>query len=211
MKRLAILAVVIFIFSCGGKNSHSKDIVTLKKELKTGYIIFQTLPGELSQVICEITESPISHCGMIIRNENGDLSVIEAIGPVRIVPFDDFIKHGIKEKFAVIKLKDNNFKDFDKVVTEAKKFLGRPYDILYKFDDENIYCSELLFKAFYNAAKMEIARKVKLGDLNYKGSVDFIKSITGGEIPLEREMVTPVDVYNSKLFVKVFSNYTDQL
>ena len=209
MKRLALLAAVLFIFSCGVKNSRYKSVSQLKKELKTGHIVFQTLPGELSQAICEITESPISHCGMIIRKDNGELCVIEAIGPVRIVPFDDFIKNGIEKKFAVIKLKDNDFKEFDEVVTEAKKFLGRPYDLLYRFDDENIYCSELLFKAFYNATKMEIAGKVKLRDLNYKGNVGFIKAVTGGEIPLEREMVTPVDVYNSKLFVKVFSNYTD--
>jgi hypothetical protein len=106
-------------------------------------------------------------------------------------------------------MRDDSFEDFDKVVKEAKKFLGRPYDLLYRFDDENIYCSELLFKAFYNAAKIQIAGKVKLKDLNYKDNADFIKSITGGEVPLEQEMVTPVDIFNSRLFVKVFSNYTD--
>jgi hypothetical protein len=209
MKRLAIFLTVVFlIFGCKGKSLIPKNSALIKEELKTGDIIFQTLPGELSQVISDVTESSLSHCGMIIREDSGELNVIEAIGPVRIIPIDDFIKNGINERYAVIRLKRRRFKDIDTVAAEAKKYLGRPYDLLYKLDDEYIYCSELVYKAFYNAAKIKIAEPVKLKDLNYKNSVGFIRAVTGGDLPLEREMIVPIDIFNnSDLFEKIFSNY----
>jgi hypothetical protein len=186
---------------------YAKGQTALKDDLKTGDVVFQTLSSELSAVIAEVTESPLAHCGMVIRDKKGGLFVIEAVGPVRVIPFDTFIDNGIDKKFAIARMKDGNGIDFDKVVTEAKKFLGRPYDFQYRFDDEYMYCSELVYKAFNNAEQLKIARIVKLKDLKYKDNIEFIKSLTGGEVPLEREMVTPVDIYNSDLFYKIFSNY----
>jgi len=186
------------------KRAHKSFAVS---DYKTGDVIFQALPSELSSVISDVTKSEISHCGMVIRGVDGTVSVIEAVGPVRIVPIDKFINNGIGKKIAVVRMKGKTPKYYDPVVKEARKFLGRPYDFVYQFDDEKIYCSELVYKAFYNAYKLKIAKIVKLGDLNYKDNVEFIKQLTGGELPLEREMVTPVDVYNSDLFVKLFTDF----
>ncbi len=197
---LALLALLVI----AGVISCKPDI---KKELMTGDIIFQTLPGELSEAISAITGSPLSHCGMVIKKDDNALSVIEAVGPVRIVPLDDFIASGIDSRFTVVRFIDADQLDFDDIISEARKFLGRPYDYLYRFDDENIYCSELLYKAFYNSAKIKIAKLVKLKELDYKARLGFIKSITGGKVPLEREMVTPVDIYTSDKFNEIFTNY----
>lgn len=202
-RRIFLLMIsLLFIFGCKDKGFNEND-------LKSGDIIFQTLPGELSEVISKVTETPMSHCGMVIKSKNGDIKVIEAVGPVRIIAIDDFIRQGINKSFAVIRLKRDDL-DIDKVIKEAKKFLGKPYDYLYKLDDKEIYCSELVYKAFLNGAGVKIARTVKLKSLNYKGSIPFIKSLTGGEVPLERDMVTPIDIYNnSNLFTKLYSDYAN--
>ena len=150
---------------------------------------------------------------MIIRSESGDISVIEAVGPVRIIPLDDWIAQGVDRKFAVIRLKETDYNYlsknnlFDSIISEAKKFLGRPYDFRYRLDDQYIYCSELVYKAFKNAVKWEIAKKVKLKELNYKVEAEFIKKLEGGDVPLERVMVTPIDIYNSTKFQKIFSSF----
>ncbi|MFC1855258.1 YiiX/YebB-like N1pC/P60 family cysteine hydrolase [Thermodesulfobacteriota bacterium] len=206
-KSLLIIIAVIFLFTgCKEKSSSSKQD-DFFSALKTGDVIFQKLPSELSRVISEVTKSELSHCGMIIRTDDKTLKVIEAVGPVRIIPIDDFINNGIDKKFAVIRLKDVSAIDFDAVVDESKKFLNRPYDFQYRFDDEYIYCSELVYKAYLNAENIKIAKVVKLKELNYKDNIPFIKSLTGGDVPLEREMVTPVDLYNSNKFEKLFSNF----
>ncbi len=199
---ISIFVLLLFLTGCRA-GEHKFD----PNGLKTGDVIFQTLTGELSEVIVEVTSSPISHCGLVIKNANGSLSVIEAVGPVRIVPLKKFIAKGIDKKYAVVRLKDDGFNQFPAVVKEAKKFLGRPYDFQFQLDDEYMYCSELVYKAYFNATKLKIAKIVKLKDLKYKNRTGFIKSVAGGKVPLERSMITPVDIYNSRLFTRLYSDF----
>jgi hypothetical protein len=79
-------------------------------------------------------------------------------------------------------------------VAEAERFLGKPYDIHYEFDDAKIYCSELIFKGFKAATGEDLGRVRKLGDLKWQPYEAVIRQIENGGLPLERPMITPRDM-----------------
>ncbi len=61
-------------------------------------------------------------------------------------------------------------------------------------DDAKIYCSELIYKAFKKAGGGALGITRLLGDLNWKPHEQTIRAITGGQVPLSREMITPKDL-----------------
>ncbi len=44
-------------------------------------------------------------------------------------------------------------------MTAAKKELGKPYDARYRWDDERLYCSELVVKAFARGAELSVGKQ----------------------------------------------------
>lgn len=84
---------------------------------------------------------------------------------------------------------------------------GRPAsgcDIHDSFDDERIYCSELIFKAVKTATGVQLGKVQKLGELNWEPHEAFIRSIEG-YVPNEREMITPQSLSEAKELTLVFS------
>ena len=61
-------------------------------------------------------------------------------------------------------------------------------------DDESIYCSELIYKAYRDATKGSLGKLVKLGDLKWRPYQQIIERLEGGPVPVEREMITPRDL-----------------
>lgn len=175
-------------------------------DLRAGDFIFQHLPARLTRVIADITKSQYSHCGMIVKKEDG-FYVLEAIGPVEETPLVEWIDRGIGHRITVVRLKQQYRKDIPDIIKAAYKFIDAPYDILYEMDDEKIYCSELLYKAVLNSTGIRLGKTVKLGDLDWRPYEAFIRYITGGDLPLEREMITPEDIACSDKVDTVYSTF----
>jgi len=160
-----------------------------------GDIVFQRLGGaELLEMIAGITQSDYTHCGIVARGANGKWKVIEAIGPVREVGLDQWISAGDRGGFAVYQLKEEHREAIPAVIAAARKEIGKPYDIRYRFDDEKIYCSELVFKAYRTATGEKLGNVKILEELNWEPFKDFIKELEQGPVPLKREIITPLDL-----------------
>ncbi len=177
----------------------------LQYPAKEGDIIFQSLAGiELADVIEGATQSPYSHSGMVIK-KNELWYVREAAGPVQDTLLLLWIARGYENKFAVFRLKPAYQKYIPAMIEESEEFMGLPYDMLYELDDEKIYCSELIYKAFLNVSGEKLGRLRKLKELNWQPYKEFIIDLAG-ELPLERLMITPKDLSEAKQLEKVFSN-----
>ena len=109
-------------------------------------------------------------------------------------PLDTFILRGRQSSFAVYRFQDRYTTKIPQIVAEAERFLGKPYDIHYEFDDAKIYCSELIFKGFKAATGEELGRIRKLGELKWQPFEALIRQIENGGLPLERPMITPRDM-----------------
>ena len=75
----------------------------------------------------------------------------------------------------------------------------------YRFDDEAIYCSELIWRGWEAATGKELGTAVTLGSLNWQPYQAVIQAIEGpGNLPLDRKMITPRDLAKAKELKLVF-------
>lgn len=199
---LSALLVILAITSVSPLLAGVK--ATSDYEPKEGDIIVQSLPNnQLTHAIVGVTESPWSHCGVVVKR-NGKWKVAEAIGPVREVALDRWIKQGKNNRFQVFRLKDEHQHTVTPFLAALEPYMGRPYDIRYRMDDQNIYCSELIYKAYRDATGKELAKPDALGDLNWRPHEDFIRHIEKGHLPLDRKIITPVALTRSPLVQRVY-------
>jgi hypothetical protein len=157
-----------------------------------GDVVFQSLPrSPLVDTIEGCSESRFSHCGIVTRS-GSEFVVLEAFEKVGFTPLAKWIDRGRNGAFSVFRWQNGAAQHVPDVIDAARDFLGRPYDIHYSMDDEAIYCSELIFKAFHKVTGENLGVLVTLGDLNWRPFEATIRQIEGGPPPLEREMITPV-------------------
>lgn len=196
---LLILAAVLVLAGCSRAGLSGNAAY----EPREGDIFFQSFPhSPLTETIEGVTESPLSHCGILHRHEEGWV-VIEAVEPVRETPLADWIRRGREGVYVVFRLKDPYRDRIPAMVAAARTYLGRPYDMRFTFDDRKIYCSELVFKAFRDAGGGELGTIQKLGDLNWRPHEIYIRRLEGGPLPLERELITPRSVSEAPQLEKV--------
>jgi len=139
--------------------------------------------------------------------KDGKWIVIEAVGPVKETPLTMWIKRGVNGEILALRFKEQYTVKIPEFIKSANGYLGRPYDMQMEMDDEKIYCSELVYKAFNNVYHEEIGKTQKLGDLNWKPNEKFIKSVEKGPVPLDRIMITPRAIAESDKMTVVFTSY----
>jgi len=172
---------------------------------RVGDVVFQSLPsGELSRLIEGTTGSPFSHCG-VVALDRGRWVVVEAIGPVLETPLERWIRRGRGGRIWAYRLAADKRAAIPAFVAAARSFLGRPYDKRYRMDDERIYCSELVHKAYRRACGQSLGRLVALRDLNWRPHAATIRRLEGGDPPLDREMITPRDLARAAELQPVFA------
>ena len=131
--------------------------------LKTGDLVFQDTLSSQSAAIRAATKSAYTHVGMV-RVYKGNTYVIEAVGPVRVVPFKRFVKQGDKSKVTIVRDESLSDDEREALYKAAKKYKGRPYDFFFSTMNNSIYCSELIWNA-YKDAGLEIGKVQKVSEL----------------------------------------------
>lgn len=170
---------------------------------QNGDIVFQDSESTQSKAIKLATKSNYSHCG-IVMNLNDEWMVLEAVQPVRVTPIDEWIAQGTDGKYANKRLKDTDILT-EKVGTKmwqvGESFLGKNYDVFFDWGDERLYCSELVWKIYERGAGIELGSRKKLKEynLNSKEVKEQLKLRYGADVPLNREMISPQDIFESDL------------
>ena len=183
---LAAVALLALLAGCAGQPSQPESA-----RLQDGDILFESVPhSRLVDTIEGCTHSPFSHCGIAHTTAAG-WTVIEAAGPVREIPLPQWIKQSRDGHFVAYRLRRPYRHFIPAMIAATRQYYGRPYDIAYRFDDEKIYCSELIFKAYRAASGENLGQVQKLGALDWQPFQAAIERINGGPVPLERELITP--------------------
>ncbi|WJS92977.1 YiiX family permuted papain-like enzyme [Flavobacterium johnsoniae] len=189
----------------------NKSEKTVAGKFKDGDLIFQTSESKQCEAVRIATNSKFSHCG-IIYDINGKWFVFEAVQPVKLTPIEDWIKHGRDNKYVVKRLKDEsalNSQIIEKMKQYSQQFDGKEYDAYFEWTDNRIYCSELIWKIYKNAAGIELSKLRELKDFNLNDSrvQKILKERYGNDIPLEEKVVAPSDLADSNLLKTVIDTY----
>lgn len=180
------------------------------KDIKEGDIIFQTSKSSQSKAIKIATKSKYSHMG-IIYISNGDYFVYEATHIVKLTPLKEWILRGLEANFVVKRLKMRNRylteDNLRKMYSKGEEYKGKSYDLFFNWSDEQIYCSELVWK-IYNSIGLEIGELQHLEDFDLKSKVVRVKlkERYGNKIPFKETVISPSSMYNSDLIETVISN-----
>lgn len=176
-------------------------------EKQEGDIVFQSSPLQPLVLMIEgCTSSPLSHCGLL-RKDGDKWVVVEARRNVHETDFDEWVKTGRGEHLAVYRLKEQWRPKIADMIAATRKHLGKPYDMHFDMNDSELYCSELVYKAFKDATGEELGKTQKLGELDWKPWKLGIEQLEGGTVPLDRIMITPRAISESEKLEAVFTNF----
>jgi hypothetical protein len=181
--------------------------LTLNKyKPQIGDVVIQEITpcGRLLRTVKGVTKSDWCHCG-VVDKVDGQWVVCEAVGSgVQYTPLFQFLLRGETIHFAAYRLSAPFREHAPAFARNCVKYLGRPYDIQYELDDEKIYCSELVYKAYKDTTGETLGVVEEFGTLHWQDYVDDIRHYHGGgPLPLDRKVVTPVSLTRSPQLEKV--------
>jgi len=166
--------------------------------VQDGDIIFQTSRSSQSEAIQLATQSPFSHVGIIVI-QDGEPMVYEANGPVAFAPLKEWIRHGERKKYRIMRTIEP--------LSEAQKadmrvagegYAGIPYDLQFEWSDKRMYCSELVWK-IYSGAGLRLAepRPFSSYRLSHPEVRAKIEERWGTNVNWNELMVAPSDLAES--------------
>lgn len=169
------------------------------QEVREGDIIFQTSKSRQSPLLQVATRSKITHCGIIVMRE-GKPYVLETLKTLVLTPLDKFIARGEGGRYWLKRA------DVENVKIKYGKYLGKPYDSAFSFDNDIYYCSELVYDIYLNQLGIKLCEPKKVGDylILCTDKLPIIeKEMSRRGITTEQQAVAPVDLFESNLLKDV--------
>lgn len=195
------LRLLIFVFisltisSCGQKSTVPQD----------GDIVFHESTSRQSPIIKLAQHSKWTHCGIVFHI--GDKAyVYEAVVPVRYTPLKDWVARGKDGVYCAKRLKSPlSASSIEKMKTVGAKYKGKHYDTLFQWSDNRMYCSELIWKIYFEGAGIEVCKPNHFSD--YSISLPRVKKLIkeryGDKFDPSEQIVSPQALFKSKLLKKV--------
>lgn len=171
MKTILIALSIFAIFGC-------------KQNYKEGDIVFQESQSRQSLLIHKATGSKWTHCGIIIEKDDG-LYVLEASKTVRLTPFSQWKAQGKGGSIKSRRVTDDSLK------VKYQKYLGKSYDLAFRFGNNKWYCSELIYDIYKNQFNIELCKPRKVKEYQTEG---MEKQMRKRGITQEQLVVAPSDL-----------------
>jgi hypothetical protein len=208
---LCALYVSLQVFPVNPFVASTKEADNTQK-VEDGDVIFQTSESPQCEAVRIATNSKFSHCG-IIYNINGKPFVFEAVQSVKLTRLEDWIASGKDKKYRVRRLKNAaeilTPETLQKMKDYSQQFMGKDYDAYFEWTDRRIYCSELIWKIYKNAANIELSEIKRLKNFNLKDErvQKILKERYGNTIPLEEKVVSPADLADTDILETIMDTY----
>jgi uncharacterized protein YycO len=203
------LVLMLFVLVFAGKKYVFGN--KTKLEYQNGDMILQTNTSGQGLAIQLATNSKYTHIGVLFK-ENNEWMVYEAVQPVQKVTLSEFILRGENSQYTILRLKNDSLVKLDHVTQKMKNYLlkqiDKDYDWVFNWSEEEMYCSELVYKAYLNAGiKISDTKLLKDYKLSHPIVQAQLKERYGNNIPLNDTMVAPSDIANGNRLKVVFDNY----
>ena len=201
-KTLYILGIVLIVIALPFMQI-AKETLTAEtgpvSEVREGDVIFQTSKSQQSPLIQIATRSKITHCGIIVMR-GGKPYVLETLKTLVLTPLDKFIARGEDGKYWIKRSSRENIK------IKYAKYLGKPYDLAFKFDNGRFYCSELVYDIYQKQLGIQLAEPRQVKDyliLFTDRHPKLKRAMKRRGISKEQYAIAPVDIFNSEYLESV--------
>lgn len=216
---LTLSSLVFVVFSLISLNLSIKKSFTNKLKsgavetqdtLRDGDIIFQISEEGQGKAIQLATGSKYTHVGIIFKID-GTWQVFEAVEPVRRISLELFKANGDSGRFVIKRLlASDSVLNMDKIAnmkTYLNSQLGKHYDPYFNWGDEQIYCSELVWKCYRKIGiSLSELKQLKTYDLSSPLVKKTLKERYGNNIPYQEKVVSPGDIFESVKLMEVMAN-----
>lgn len=216
-----LVSILVLAIACNNRvpreeranSSSSTPIKSMKSAveqgLRDGDIIFQESTSNQSDMVRALTRSRWTHMGVVFKAANQTF-VLEAVNPVRMTLLQTWVSRGRERRYAVKRLRRAESKLTAETLERMQKlgatWLGRPYDRRFQWNDESLYCSELVFKLFDRGAGIRLGKLERASDLNLNSPLvqaALKKRFAGGGFDPNETVVTPDSIFNDDQLVDV--------
>jgi Permuted papain-like amidase enzyme, YaeF/YiiX, C92 family len=195
------------------------------KNFKRGDVIFQTSTSSQSLAILLASNSRFSHMGIIDFDTDGKMVVLEATLTTRETPIVDWVGRGAGGRIAVYRLPNLSELETKSIAAAGRAHLGKPYDLYFYSDENELYCSEFVHLAFKVGAAVNLGEFQKIGTLNLDNfaarrvikrrwqryplcengkAKDFEACLS---ILQSQELITPSSIAADKQLERIYNNY----
>jgi uncharacterized protein YycO len=195
-------------------------------KLKSGDILFiRSNSGARADSIEAITEAPLTHCGIVIKQGKSTI-VYEGVGhpgdykDVEKWQRDESTGKGTPPPVPLHSIYVRRYTGslegkLDALGKRAKELHDTPYDNAFAWNNhagsgkEYIYCSELIWKAFHDAVGVDLGDPHPLKDYLEGGPAKKAKAeaafkmYLGEHYNLEEKVISPTDVFKSNKLTPV--------
>jgi hypothetical protein len=199
-RSLILLTLLVAAGAAFGLWSLSHDGPALSKTqqdaLREGDIVFQQTGGEQGRAVQLATGSPWTHVGILFK-EGGQWMVYEAVGPVLSTPLDVWSAHGADGHWVAKRWVGAEKMDAAKLRAQLHKagarFQGLPYDLQFRWSDDRIYCSELVWKMYAEGPGVVLCKPKPMRDhaLGSPAVQEVMRKRYGTTPPLDELMIAP--------------------
>ena len=214
MKKIFVLFPIFLLLfslimnSCTQTKALSeKEIISLKN-IKNGDLIFvgaqtEELSGAISRVTKISEKTNFDHVGLIEKTSDS-IFVLHAapMGGSQREEIHHFYTSQTekKNKIVIYRLQKEYQATIPNAITKAKTMLGKPYNWLYILNDDELYCSDFVERAFRNDEVFELI------PMNFKNKetgiiddfwIDFYKK-KGKEVPQDEPGTNPNQLASSE-------------
>ncbi|UXY53944.1 YiiX family permuted papain-like enzyme [Pseudomonas tohonis] len=177
-------------------------------EVHEGDIIFHQSRSAQSLAVQQATHSRYSHMGLVLAR-NGTLQVFEAGATVQYVPLQHWIARGEGGHYVVKRLAHaDELLTHDALVRMrqlAEGMRGRRYDLAFEWNDQRLYCSELVWKLYERTLGLRLGELQRIRDFDLGSPVVKAKMREryGQEVPLDETVISPVAIFESPQLITV--------
>ena len=185
----------------------------LIKNIKNGDLIFvgaqtEELSGAINRVTKLSDETNFDHVGLIEKTSDSFFVLHAApMGGSQREEIHHFYTSQTEKnnKIVIYRLKDDYQKTIPNAISKAKTMLGKPYNWLYILNDDELYCSDFVERAFRNDNVFELI------PMNFKNKetgkiddfwVDFYRK-KGKDVPQDEPGTNPNQLASSEKLIKI--------
>ena len=194
---------------------HSKDSPHARLPVRSGDILFISVPNPLFQQVSIATKCPANHVGIVFDDpEKGWLVAESAVPLSRYTPLEKFIGRSDHGWFTIRRLKTGLTEpQVQALRAQCNARMGVAYHTGFRYESHRMFCSKFVYDAYQSALGIKIGELETFSHLlnrNPEAGLNFWRVWYLGCIPWDRVTVTPASQFESTLLETVCQSKSRQ-